>query len=63
MAENAIYALRGTALIEGQQDDGTLNKTLLDFITTQIRISIRVEQTRFGREQRAGAVHFNCAAF
>ena len=38
-------------------------KTLLDFLATQIRIAIRVEQTRFGREKRAGAVHFNCAAF
>jgi molybdopterin-containing oxidoreductase family membrane subunit len=38
MAENAaIYALRGTALIEGQQDDGTLNKTLLDFIWKRAR--------------------------
>src|SRR5438552_2398076 len=37
MAENAIYALRGTALIEGQQDDGTLNKTLLDFIWKEAR--------------------------
>src|SRR5438132_974184 len=37
MSENAIYALRGTALIEGQQDDGTLNKTLLDFIWKEAR--------------------------
>jgi len=38
MAENtASYALRGTALIEGQQDDGTLNKTLLDFIWQRAR--------------------------
>jgi molybdopterin-containing oxidoreductase family membrane subunit len=37
MADPATYALRGTALIEGQQDDGTLNKTLLDFIWKQAR--------------------------
>jgi molybdopterin-containing oxidoreductase family membrane subunit len=32
MAENAIATLRGDPLIEGRQDDGTLNKSLLDFV-------------------------------
>jgi molybdopterin-containing oxidoreductase family membrane subunit len=32
MAENVIAALQGPPLIEGRHDDGTLNKTLLDFI-------------------------------
>jgi hypothetical protein len=31
-AADARMQLRPLALIEGEQDDGTLNKTLLDFI-------------------------------
>jgi Ni/Fe-hydrogenase subunit HybB-like protein len=32
MAENVIARLEGPPLIEGRQDDGTLNKSLLDFV-------------------------------
>src|SRR3954470_4968306 len=37
MAANAAGLLRDTPLIEGRQDDGTLNKTLLDFIWKEAR--------------------------
>ena len=37
MAENVIARLQGTPLIEGRQDDGTLNKSLLDFVWKEPR--------------------------
>ena len=38
MAESAIVTrLQGTPLIEGRQDDGTLNKSLLDFVWAEAR--------------------------
>src|SRR6202040_1920689 len=38
-------------------------KPSLDLLSRQVRISISVEETRFGREQRARAVHLDRAAF
>ena len=38
-------------------------QSLFNLIALQIRITIFVEETRFTREQRARAVHFNRAAF